>query len=387
VLVSDQTLANLIPALMERPKWVVLVCSQAMARKGQCKHLERLLERHGIATRVQENAPDVGLAAIHDYAIELADHLEADHPHARITLNATGGTKLMALGFIEAFRALDCRILYTDTAHRRLEILPHGREAPPPPIDMTDVLDVPGYLAAQGFHYDQAASDAEDWRHRAAARKSLSKYLARNAAELGSFIGKINALANAALQRKEGSEQEYLANPTQSLGQKPWGRWVEALRECARAQVLCWQDGATDITFASAEAAQFLRGGWLEEYAWHVVKDEGAYDVRLGMQGRWHNDPDSRNEFDVLATHRNQLLFIECKTLRFEQAEDTDNVLSYKLDSLGKQVRGLFGQTWLLTARKPTETLLARAKQAGFRVFNPEELPRLRDAVREWLGG
>src|SRR5690606_10739303 len=49
-LVSDQLLPNLIPALMQRPPWVHLVVSTAMAAQGE--RLRRLLEARDIAVTV-----------------------------------------------------------------------------------------------------------------------------------------------------------------------------------------------------------------------------------------------------------------------------------------------------------------------------------------------
>ena len=65
---------------------------------------------------------------------------------------------------------------------------------------------------------------------------------------------------------------------------------------------------------------------------------------------------------------------------------DTKNAIAYKLDSLGEDVRGLFGRTWLLSAREPTETLIARARRARIRLVPPTQLQQLRDLVREWRG-
>jgi hypothetical protein len=369
---------------MERPEKMVLVCSQAMVTRGQA--LARLLEAKGIATIIKEGTPDAGLANIIDYALVLAGELEAHYPGARITLNATGGTKLMAMGFIEAFRAArNIRILYTDTAHRRLETLPVSREAPAPPQPMHDVLDVPLYLQAQGFHFTGAVSDDPAWRERAQRRKPACKYLGQHTAELENFIGAINYLANEALERVPGQEQERLVRPSQRLSQPPWGAWGQAMAQLTRSGLISWQAGAADFTMTDVEAAHFLRGGWLEEYAWHVAHDEGLFDARMGVNGYWQKSQKTRNEFDVLATHGNQLLYIECKTLRFQ--EGNDNELAYKLDSLGRDVRGLFGDTWLLTARPATEQLQARARQARVRIVGPDELPMLRDHIRAWKAG
>ena len=74
---------------------------------------------------------------------------------------------------------------------------------------------------------------------------------------------------------------------------------------------------------------------------------------------------------------------IECKTLRYQEQKDSD--IAYKIDSLGQQVRGLFGETWLLSARRPTDTLAERARRARVRIMGPEEFPKLQSAVKRWM--
>ena len=118
--------------------------------------------------------------------------------------------------------------------------------------------------------------------------------------------------------------------------------------------MLAWEPGSEYFRFTDLAAAQFVRGGWLEDYAYHAVHDAGVHDARLGVEGTWDHQEAMANEFDVLACHMNQLLHIECKTLRYR--DENDNAIAYKLDSLGDDVRGLFGHTWLLSAREPTET-------------------------------
>ena len=94
----------------------------------------------------------------------------------------------------------------------------------------------------------------------------------------------------------------------------------------------------------------------------------------------------TENEIDVLAVHSNQLLVIECKTLRFREGEN-DNDLAYRIDSLGRAARGLFGETWLLSARKPTPSLEERARENRFRIVGPADLARFRDTVKIWMRG
>ena len=113
------------------------------------------------------------------------------------------------------------------------------------------------------------------------------------------------------------------------------------------------------------------------------MKDVAAYDARCKVEVTAADAPQVRNEFEVLACHSNELLVMECKTLRY--AEENESAIAYKIDSLGHQVRGLFGETWLLSAREPTPTLLERARQARIRIIGPEQLPQLHLAIREWM--
>ncbi|PYV45096.1 MAG: DUF1887 domain-containing protein [Acidobacteria bacterium] len=368
VIVSDQTLPNLIPILMMRPDKVYLACSHAMKSRGLDRQIKRLLEQEAIGAETKSGAPNAGLKSIHDYARWLAAQIQQAHPGAEIVLNATGGTKLMSLGFVEVFRDIAREIIYTDTSHRRIEIFPDGSGTALPPVEMRNVLvDVPRYLAAQGFRYVGARSDDPAWREQVASRKAISTYLGKHAEaiQVQDFIGAINGLANSALGKQVN--EAVLREPRQSFRTIPRGKWARALAQMARARLVDWRDGGCQIHFIDAESALFLRGGWLEEYAWHVVQGEGAWDARCNVE----------------VTAANELLVMECKTLRYQ--EENDNQIAYKIDSLGQQMRGLFGETWLLSAREPTDTLLERARRARIRIVAPAELPGLPSAVRDWM--
>jgi hypothetical protein len=379
-IVSDQLLPTVIAGLMARPNRVVLVATQAMAAKA--RRLQALLRAEGIETEIRGNAPDAGVAVVRAYAAKLAAGLAADLPEAELVFNATGGTKLMTLGFVEVFRERASRIIYTDTANARIEVVQDRRGGASPSQPMRDVLDVPRYLAVQGFRACGAALQDESRLARMAAREPEARFLAANAVPLAGLIGTLNYLINDKALDVDGRS---LKQPQQSLGGQPRGPWPKALRRLDRAGLLQWS-GGTEIRIPDLESARFLGGGWLEEYAFAVVRDEGLYDVRINVEGVWEGAEAARNEFDVLACHRNRLLFIECKTLKIEGRQN-DNELAYKVESLGKDTRGLFGDIWLLTARQPTAVLKARARQAGIRLVGPDGLPRLREPVRAWKQG
>ena len=382
-IVSDQVLANLIPALMEKPDAVWLMSSSAMSSRGLDARLARLLKEAGIAVGIRTSAPEVGMRNIHAFATTVADELMENHADAEIILNATGGTKPMSLGFIEVFRGIATRIIYTDTPHRQIDVLPQGREDNAAPMPMFSVLDVPGYLAAQGLRFVESESDEEGRVERMRTRKAAAKHLGRNAVRLEVFFRTMNALASKALDHGGN-----LAEPIQCFNfpHAPRGDWAEALAALVEAKCLFWSPGSSQVVFIDAERTQFVRGGWLEEYSYHIVNDERPFDVRMGVSVQMEGGASVGNEFDVVACHLNQLLFLECKTLKFEEGRN-DNELAYKLESLGDRARGLFGETWLLSAQSPTPILKQRAEQARFRVLGPVDLALLRDRVRAWIAG
>lgn len=381
LIVSEQTLANFIPLRIEAADFVYLYSSRDMAENA--RHLDHLITRHCPNTRTEicHDMPDANLNHIQNFLLEHAARIQAEHPAAHFTVNTTGGNKLMAMGLIEIWRSEAHKMIYTDTQHRRIEVLPSPNNRTPKPLSMGNQLDVPLYLAAQKITYRGALSDHADWHTRIAARKSICKEMGRNVAELTALFSDFNRMAHLAMGTKPVSDQAAaaLAQTQQMLSAHPYGAALTLMNKLQTAGLIHWQRGDKSLTFGDLDSLRFLSGGWLEEYAYHILHDEKLHDVRMSVNVAGKH---SKNEFDVLACHYNQLLFIECKTLRFNA--ENDNEIAYKVDSLGQDARGLFGQTWLLSARKPTQILLDRTAKARIKLIGPEELPKLRDIVREW---
>jgi hypothetical protein len=378
-IVSEQSLPTVIPCLMARPDRVMLVVSRAMANRA--RRLQAVLREHGIDSEIRGEAPDARLEAIRVYASKLADEVESSAAGGEVIFNATGGNKLMTLGFMEVFRERAARIIYTDTAHAQIEVLHERGTTYPQPVPMMDVLDVPRYLAVQGFQYLRSESDDLDRVARIEQRYALTKTLVRQATSQGGLIRLLNALTRRALD----GQGRALSHPVQSLDFPAHGDMKAVLNDCVRAGLLDW-DGMRTVRFRDIDAARFLGGGWLEEYAFLTARRAGLCDVRMGVDGVWDGAERARNEFDVLACHRNRMLFIECKTLRFKEDEN-DNEVAYRVSSLGEDVRGLFGETWVVTAQEPTRVLADRATQAGFRLVGPRVLESLSLWVKLWKEG
>jgi len=377
-IVSERLLPNLIPVLMLRPDRVLLAASVEMERQGYAARLEALLGASGFAAEVKTGLPSGGLNSMVVFAQGWLEEVRHAHPQAAVMLNITGGNKLMTVAFLQAMRGQVDGMLYTDTAHGVLE-----QFAPPEggtTIELPGVLDAPLYLAAQGMVYGWAVSDAEDWHARAQRRKRLTKRLGREALQLGSFFGVINGLANSALDPRG----ETLIASGQRFTRRPMGAWRAAIEGVDAAGVARF-DGDTGLEFVDAEGARYLGGGWLEEYAWLAARALHPDDVRMGVTGDWQGTERGRNELDLVIVHRNRLLLMECKTLRLGREEQKDTDLMYKLDSVGDDVKGLFGEVVLLSAREPSRIVVDRARHHRIRVVGPDRLPGLQEDIAVWM--
>ncbi len=376
-LLSKQLLPNLIPIFMERPSRVYLVVSPEMEELGLDDRMKLILKKRSIEVRLCPHAPGTGLAAIRDFATKLVNTLISAESGNLIVLNATGGTKLLAMGFYEIFRDRlkgSLRVIYTDTDHGVIETLVPPGEVPDQ--RMQGVLDVESYLEAQGMTLTSAASDEEDWKEEIESREWLTKFLAENFEPLGPFFEKILSMdqpAEADLELTK-AEQVFTSEPTEVL--------KETLTHLANMELVGW-DGAKSIYFKSSNAMNYLKGVWLEEYAWLSARDARLQDTRCAAKVHWRalDDPGARvnNELDLLTVHNNRVLIVECKTGKIDPQS-----VAARLESLKHNVGGQFGDGLLVSARKLTPMMKERCKNLGIATLEQDSITELQSRLEAW---
>lgn len=385
-LLSNQLLPNLIPAFMERPSRVYLIATQEMRESGLDKRMNRLLRKEKIEVRIRSGVPSAEYGEIRKYAAKLATELVSAEAGKKIVLNATGGTKLLSMGFVDVFRerleGYPVRVIYTDTAHRAIETLVPRDQ---PPSSMRDVLTVDTYLAAQGMALQSAASDQSEWRDAVRKRAPVTEFFAENCAELGPFFGTINGMVhgrsgNSGALSRNG---ESLIQPRQEFNRRPQDLWREALTRIADSRLLDW-DGDKVVHFESPEYARYLGGRWLEEYAWLTAEAADLRDVRASALGRWERESGAdapTNEFDLLAAHGNRILIVECKTGMHGASEQA---VATRLESLERNAGGLFGASLLLSARGLSTSMKKRCTNLRIPVLEKEKIRELHARMETW---
>lgn len=392
-ILSDQCLANLIPILMEKPATVYLIATPEMIKKDHGKRMKRLLRKTGAEPRIRDKTPSTGLEKIRVFANKTIEQIQRDETDKRIVLNATGGPKLLSMGFVEAFRehleGNRFEVIYTDTEHQLIEsLVPASSEARPTQsvLDsevrpMQSVLDIETYLAAQGMKLDSAQSEDKAWHETAENRLKLTGYLAEHSEKLKDFFSVLNGLVHGFSKGDQGALPQD-GNQLLTLKIKPQGIWHEAMIKIADQQLVKW-DGDKKVIFASAEAKRYLSGRWLEEWAWHVAREEKLDHVHCSVKVRRDlqsgpGTPD--NEFDVLAVHNNRLLLVECKTGCLNQGQEITN----RLESLGRNVGGLFGSTLLLSVKPLSSSMEKRCRNQSITVACQSNISKLGELIRHW---
>ncbi|WKN24009.1 Card1-like endonuclease domain-containing protein [Azotobacter vinelandii] len=383
-IVTGQPLANLIPLLQEKPERIALLVSATM--RGEAERFVRTLQRAGWnadAIERIDDLPDTGYDDLRLFALDVEERLHARHPLARLHYNTTGGNKLMALAFFEAFAGQGHRVYYTDTAHQRIERL----HPPAPPEPMHSVLDLELALKAEGKTLRQRLDGDDNWRERARQRKPLSRLLGEQSEALDDLIGLFNRQLGGAANR---------GNTVLELVHSPRGQWRAALELAETLELLNRESSdGRHFRLVDEEARRYLTGGWLEEFVWHAAYDQAAEDVAIGLQ--FTDDSasraDLRNEVDVVILHHNRLLLIECKSGRLGNDDQRDADIIYKLDSLATQAGGAFGERLLVSAQplrhetrkgRKVDTR-ARAGSHAIRTCEATQLRELRQWLRAWL--
>ena len=370
---TGQNLANLIPALQLRPVEVWVLATPPM--KTQAQTLKKQLESHGITARIEPFADD-DISTLRSESMRIADKLDGK----AIVFNASGGTKQMA--FIMADNAFEVLgpevqgIIYADTFHQRIDWLrPPDKNSEP----MENLLSLEDILGAQGYRLGEVKSRQPEWMNQVESRSQMTRELGEKVEKLSGLFGALNALAQKAMRNVVRPEL------TQQLDYPPSHAYGEILKQAEKYDLLRW-DGETEIEFKNEAAAQYFGGGWIEEFVFFKLRGNRPKDFVVSAE-LIAPDGKTTNEMDAFVVHRNRLLAIECKTIRFGRDQGKDAEIMYKLDSLSQRTGGLMHQGLLLSARPLDGISAARAKDHRIDVLDGTKLRQLSDWIKNWMNG
>ena len=374
-LVSQQAAANLLPALDPalKPGKIILVVSKKM--QPQAAHLSAVLKECAIQAQLLQLSNEHDFHQTENELLELAAQLEDN----AVTLNITGGTKLMSVAAQSVAQASGWRMFYVDADTDRVIWL--GKDQTPTQ-PLQEQLKLRHYLRSYGFEIATKPSRTQA----SSAQQQLTQSLVQQIGSLESSVSVLNALA-----------QEAEARRSSSVVMADWQRDSRSLEVLLRyfedAQTLTVKGDR--IHFVDEAARSFVKGGWLELHAIQAVHQvTGAMEIRDKAMGLEVVDSttQTRNELDIAFMARNRLFVIECKTARIDKPQGADraappkaNDTLFKLAENCRRIGGLGTRGMLVSYRKLHEPELKLAKALGVEVVAGVDIARLPERLKHWI--
>jgi hypothetical protein len=367
LLVSEQAAPNLLAALdpKMKPQEAVLMISAKMARRADA--LQAVLQESGVKTTRVALPDEHDLAALENTMMEVASARDGQS----ITINVTGGNKLMALAAQSVAQAAGWPAFYVDVDTDQIIWLDKTR----PAQTLTQQLRINHYLRGYGFTLAQSIDRPETNK----ALQNLMSTLVLNVGTLEQPIGQLNWIGQQAEERNSLSVK---LTPNQLDS-----RSLDALlRNFAGAQVLR-VEGDT-LTFSNADTRFFAKGGWLEHHVYQTVcqitSDLGIRDKAANLVVQ--DSTGTKSEIDVALMARNRLFAIECKTARMDKPEAPKaNDTLHKLSDNCRRIGGLGTRGMLATYRPLRDSELKLAKALNIEVVAGSGLARLSERLKQWV--
>lgn len=372
-LVSTQATPNLAPALDPsfRPSVVTLSVSEDMQEKA--RWLEKVLREQGVKVE-KLNIPDP-----YDYNQCWECFAEWLGKQSNgVALNATGGTKVMAMAALDVFREEKKPVFYVNIENDEVIRL-DTREVPftlPTKIRLKQYLEAHGYSVLKMSKPD-INRDIRDFVDR----------LAYESNRLGKALGKLNWLASQAVETKETGIFISPDLDKYDLDSKAFDDLISMFKH---EKKLSLKDNK--LVFPDENARKFVNGGWLEYLVFQTLATLagglGGMDCATSIE-ILAPDGRTRNELDAACLLKNTLHIIECKSANLasdgKAGETSGTDALYKLDAL-RRMGGLRTQAMLVDFRGSLRDIdKSRAAQMNLKIVSGSQLRNLQGEMKAWL--
>lgn len=365
-LVSEQNFPNLMPFLDNdfRPEKVLLCVTEKMT--VQADRLEKAIHERYAAVRIERMhiSDAYNIESTFNEISEWLDNTEClKEPGKTIALNATCGTKPMAMAAVAAFDAAgSLPVFYCD--YNRVQLMNvSGLKAPKTIALNVKKWPIQSYLTAYGY---SAISSIEEPAKLDPDVDSFARDVLAHE-ELWKGIGTLNFFAEQAKDQSTLTATGYQGS--ESFGQ-------------LQGKIYHWVTVDDDkIIFTSESARRLMNGGWLEDVVTEACRGLPVNSLVENLLIR--SDADPKNEFDVAFIYKGQLHIIEVKTCNFEEHDNDNQNKLHKLNSLGR----VLGHTKLcfVSLRKLPQSMMNHAKALGITVLHGQQLRTLREHLKDWI--
>ncbi len=363
-LVSEQLIPNIIPLLdlKTRPRQVELLIPGDM--QSAARPILRLCRELGIS--VQQHAVSAWNS---DVIRDVLHQLLSDYAKSPISLNVSGGFRLLALEAYKAFSDQGREIFFIDTRHdRRVMLFPELVQDALP-----NVLNIRSFLTAYGC---TLGAHSKGYLNR--EERSLTEQLVGDLKKRGKSYCHLNWYAQEALAELR---TEMASSHLRSMD------FLELLQLFKAAGFLDWDSQMGTLYFPDEDSRFYANGGWLQQHVLCVLnKLRPAVDVGdLAANARVHDAGNLSSEVDVMFTARNRLFLIECRTKNADADTMAAGEAINTLQSLANALGGAYVKTMFISYRPLKRAHSNRCRQYGVQLVQGSEFDKLPSLLRQWI--
>ncbi|HPM47864.1 MAG TPA: DUF1887 family CARF protein [bacterium] len=356
-IVSDQTIPNVlfIKDFKEMDEYVFL-STEKMEQQNQT---EKIIKSSGL------DKTKCHIEKIHESDIDEIKKVLTNIPlsqDAEFIVNITGGTKIMSLAVYDFFSKFKNSVIFY------MPIGENGYQKIFPETENLKAINfkvsLQNYLSAYGVEIKKQSATTKDLNFLNTFKTELFNNY-RN--EIAFLIKLQNDRPIKKVLEKKG-EIDWNDIRVHEFVHKNSGIYL--LDNIDKLFKSC---GFNDGVMIKSKSLRFITGGWFEELAYSLVKENlkiSDEQIALGTEVIKDNDNRKKNEFDVAFISNNSLYIIECKTSMESEVKGLFAETVYKQAAIRKDL-GLSAQSYLFTLDKVDNIdHIKRAETLGIKIID-----------------
>lgn len=410
-IASGEQMQNYLAVMQLKPQCVYVLTSKAAPIQQNALVFSEVMARHGIDCKIIGGFPSDDIKAQRLYCIQVMASIQADHPHAHISVNMTSGNKLMSYALLKSIDPdRGSEVIYVNGEANEICFVEPMEKAVIPISATTSIAD---WLNLHGIIIN---SDGKDTSVAIDARGQLTEELKKIFYKRPDMASAMSAqLITVLVQIGYAADDAPVSASIDLKGfLKPL---LSVFGKADRLGMGRLEDEVFHLD--KAGAVKYFGGGWLEEWTYLQLRsmalDEVVhntvcrYDERVSISDELkkaiHTSARKLDiEFDVMALSMSRLLLVECKTVNWQaarkkaQAGVTNGSSGqgvpvkaekfqsdiHRLAALRRKL-GRMTVPLLVTLHSPSADDLRKAKAQGITVISGEKLSYFPEQVRELL--
>lgn len=365
-LVSEQTIPNILAIHHFKPDKIIFCTTEKMEDQNKSKAIIDTLKLYELDYSSKSDKVLVDQDCLEDCESRFNNEIAQKCGNDKLTVNLTGGTKIMVIGAYNVFQKHNSQMIYTPIPKNEfIEIFPKQGDCRSP-VSLNLRLTVEAYVTAYGVKVKNK-NKLEPLKTK--KNEKTSKWMLHN-------YDAIERLLSSFIKEKLNEHRDDKKGYVFKMNYPHFGQKEKELLGLLGFEI---RNNSIEKMLTKYEV-RFLTGDWLSDFCYNEISKLSIDNCITGIELVSPKGAD--NEFDVLFTKDNALYIVECKSLKQEHDKDAD--ILYKISALqqdfGLKVDGFLVSTARNIIDKQCsikEHIIRRSKQCKTEVIHPDDIKNL----------